>query len=102
MIACDGRICDFFRYHRRADRKAIAKRFSRSECVRMRRDGEGLVRPKLTDSGQTTLDFIVDEDRIDLIAAVPERSQERRRGYIEKGFWYLGLGVVDNEPIVRL
>lgn len=104
VITRDDGIRHVLRDHRRPDGKAVAERFSRGEYVRVRRDGEGLVRPQLTGSGQATLDLVVDENRVDFVAAVSERLQERRSGYVDaaftlNGFYYNTAGFLRNQVL---
>ncbi len=57
----------------------------------MRGRGEALMGPQLACAREPALDFVVDEDGADLVAAVPERLEERRRRDVDAAFALDGL-----------
>ena len=91
VIARGDCICHLLRHYGCTNGKSIAERFGRREYVRVGRGGESLVRPQLAGSGQTTLDLVIDENCIDLIAAGSKRLQEWRGGYVDAAFTLNGF-----------
>ena len=77
VIARDHAFGYIFCDHGRADGEAIAECFCCGEDIGMCGRREVGVSPHLTSAGKTALDFVVDEDGADFIAAVSERLEER-------------------------
>ena len=80
----------FFGYHCCADGEAVSERFGRGEDVGMG-VGEVLVGPEVPGAGEPALDFVVDEDGADVVAAGAEGAEERRRRYVDAAFALDGL-----------
>ena len=91
MIARHDALGHLLRDHGGADGEPVAERFRGGEDVRVSRRRKVLVGPEAAGAGEAALDFVVDEDGADVVAAAAERGQERGRGDVDAAFALDGL-----------
>lgn len=91
MVARDDAVGDLFRDNGCADREAITKGFGGGEDIWVCGGGEDLVGPEVAGSREAALDFVVDEDCANFIAAVPEGLEKGGCGDIDATLTLNGL-----------
>lgn len=94
VVSCDDLAGDVFCDYGGANGEAIAQCLCCGQDIWVGFHGQVAVSPQLASTAETALDLVVDEDRADLVAALPQRDQELMGSNVDTT---LALDGLDND-----